>query len=174
MVEGNRLEKLLKNRGEKTSDSLDEGQECKEKSKLTIMVVDDDSSMRRSLESIFNEYNVICAKDGKESIELFKKNSAIHCVLMDALMPQMDGFETSKCIHELNPGMPIIMLTAYQDEHNISKVVALGFEGYVTKGTVEFASDGDVIFPNVEDLKTKIKKACDKYSSLLSNRLLII
>ena len=80
------------------------------------------------------------------------------------------GFEASKHIHGVNPDIPIIMLTAYQDEHDISRVVDLGFEGYVTKGAIEITPEGEVVFPNLNDLKNKLKRACEKYRGVFRNK----
>lgn len=127
-----------------------------------VMIVDDDESMRRGLISILSEYDVISANDGAQSIELFRDNQDIHVVVMDALMPSMDGFQATKELKKINPEILIIMHTAYQDEHEISKIVDLGLFGYVTKGSVEITIDGKIILPNVNYLKEKIKLAINK------------
>lgn len=155
----NKLDEMLQKRST-TQNAFTNSKKSEEIAK--VMIVDDDESMRRGLKTILSEYNVISANDGAQSIELFKENQDIYVIVMDALMPVMDGFQATKQLKKINPEVLIIMHTAYQDQHEISKIVDLGLFGYVTKGSVEITPDGKIILPNVNKLKEKIKLAINK------------
>ena len=90
--ENSKLDELLARRGKGLSDAAQKGKGSSIKQpKIAIMVVDDDKGMRRSLTSALSDYDVVTAQDGRESLDVFQKNPEIHCVVMDALMPKMDG-----------------------------------------------------------------------------------
>lgn len=160
-----KLEKLLSQKGHPKDVSEEP---LKDSSKKTIMVVDDEEPMRKGLvDSLSNEYDIITAENGAKAIELFNKNDdLVHCVVMDAKMPEMDGFLASEHLKKNNPLLPIIMLTAQQDKHDISEVVDYKFAGYVTKGDVEITPDGKTILRTLDNLKEKLKVACEKYTPI--------
>lgn len=94
---------------------------CKESSDVTILVAEDDDFSFFYFEEVLRKYNykVIRAVNGKEAVELVKKNKNIDLILMDILMPLMDGNEATNRIRELRKDLPIIVQTAYivPDDH---------------------------------------------------------
>jgi two-component system, cell cycle response regulator DivK len=77
-------------------------------------------------------YNLIHAKDGQETVDIFEINPAISLILMDIKMPIMDGHTAARIIKGQNPGLPIIAQSAYALEHEIEKYSGI-FDDYLTK-----------------------------------------
>lgn len=99
-----------------------------------ILVIEDEPSVRIGLEDNlrFEGYTVVSAGNGVDGIELFK-NENPDLVILDVMMPGLDGLEVCKQIRLLNGSIPVIMLTAKCSE--IDKVVGLeiGADDYLTK-----------------------------------------
>ena len=70
--------------------------------------------------------NIFWAKNGKEAVELFKKREEINLILTDLQMPEMDGFEATRKIREINKKVPIIAYTAYAYEGVKEKILLAG------------------------------------------------
>ena len=85
-------------------------------SNKNILVVDDDVRNLFALTTVFERFNinVITAESGKEAIQLLNENPKIDMVLMDIMMPEMDGYETTQKIRRehKNSSLPIIAVTA--------------------------------------------------------------
>ncbi len=81
---------------------------------------------------IYMNLKLIHAKDGKETVEIFKSNSHIDLILMDIKMPIMTGHEAAIIIKELNPNIPIVAQSAYALEHERAKYEGI-FDDYLTK-----------------------------------------
>ena len=99
----------------------------------TILVVDDEKDIRNLLEIyLLNEgYKVLKASDGKEAIELIE-NEDIHLVVLDVMMPKMDGMEACKKIREkLN--IPILMLSAKSEDMDKIQGIMTGADDYISK-----------------------------------------
>lgn len=171
MPAGTNLDFLLKQRDQAHPDKKPAATEQSVDSKPTIMIVDDELGMRQALKTIFSSvYNVIIAADGREAVELFNQHKNISCVVTDALMPNMDGFQTAKSLHQINPDIPIIMLTAHQAMHEPAKVVDFNFKGYVTKGDIHIDAEGRLKLPSIDDLERRVKSACKEYALLLRKK----
>ena len=101
---------------------------------LKVLMVDDESRMRKLVSDFLTRkgYQVIEAGDGEEAIDKFYEDKNISLVILDVMMPKMDGYEVCRKIREKS-NVPIIMLTARADE--VDKVVGLemGADDYVTK-----------------------------------------
>ncbi|HHY74027.1 MAG TPA: response regulator transcription factor [Bacillus bacterium] len=99
-----------------------------------VLVVDDEHNIREMIASYLqNEgYETIEAANGKSAVQTVK-NEQIDIVLLDIMMPEMDGYEALKEIHAIQKNIPVIMLTAKTDE--IDKIVGLemGADDYITK-----------------------------------------
>jgi len=76
---------------------------------------------------------IIWAKNGMEAVKLFRRNHDISLILMDILMPEMDGFEATKSIRKFNKDVPIIAQTAYNFDWNSIQQEGLGFNDYLAK-----------------------------------------
>lgn len=103
-------------------------------SEIKILVVDDESRMRK-LEKDFlvrSGYEVLEAGDGEEAIDVFMENKDIALVILDVMMPKMDGWETCKELREISD-VPIIMLTAKGDERDELLGFDLGVDEYISK-----------------------------------------
>ncbi|MCW1969726.1 MAG: response regulator transcription factor [Anaerolineae bacterium] len=98
-----------------------------------VLVVDDEPRMinfiRMNLE--MERFQVISAKDGLEAVKKAREMLP-DCVLLDVMMPEMDGFETLRSIREEST-VPVIMLTARNDEEDKVKGLSLGADDYITK-----------------------------------------
>ncbi len=103
----------------------------------TILVVDDDMRNVFALSSVLENYkaNVIVAKNGKEAIEKLHANSNIDLILMDIMMPEMDGYEAMKIIRKNKKykNLPIIALTAKAMKEDREKCIAAGANEYLSK-----------------------------------------
>ncbi len=101
---------------------------------VKILVVDDEERMRKLVRDFLTikGYKVVEAVDGKEAIQIFSGEPSINLILLDVMMPVMDGFETLKQIRELSK-VPVIMLTAKSEERDELQGFSLGVDEYVTK-----------------------------------------
>ena len=102
--------------------------------KLKILVVDDESRMRKLVKDFLERegFKVIEAGDGQEAIELFYENKDIALIILDVMMPRMDGWHTCREIRK-DSKVPIIMLTARSDERDELQGFELGVDEYISK-----------------------------------------
>ena len=101
---------------------------------VTILVVDDESRMRKLVKDFLvkKQYKVLEAGDGEEAIEVFFGNKDISLIILDVMMPKMDGWEVCKEIRKFSK-VPIIMLTAKSEENDELKGFELGDDEYISK-----------------------------------------
>lgn len=103
----------------------------------TILLVDDDIRNIYSLTNALEEEGIRCltAENGKTAIEMLNKNPSVDLVLMDIMMPVMDGFETTVEIRKIEAfrKLPIIALTAKAMKGDKEKCLAVGMSDYVSK-----------------------------------------
>ena len=101
---------------------------------IKIMVVDDEERMRKLVKDYLTikGYEVIEAADGKEAVDVFLQNKDIALILLDVMMPNMDGWETLKIIREYST-VPVVMLTARAEEKDELQGFNLGVDEYITK-----------------------------------------
>ncbi len=99
-----------------------------------ILVVDDEARMRKLVADFLvrEGYEVLEAEDGEKAMDLFYADKDIVLVILDVMMPKMDGWQTLKEIRESSQ-VPVIMLTAKSDERDELKGFDLGVDEYVTK-----------------------------------------
>lgn len=102
--------------------------------KCKILVVDDESRMRKLVRDflIRNDYEVIEAGDGSEALDIFFEEKNIDLILLDVMMPKLDGWEVCKEIRAYSK-VPIIMLTAKADEKDELQGFRLGVDEYISK-----------------------------------------
>ena len=99
-----------------------------------ILVVDDEERMRKLVKDFLSKkgYRVFEAEDGVSAIDIFTMNKDIELVILDVMMPKMDGWEVCRTIREISK-VPIIMLTARSDEKDELRGFELGVDEYITK-----------------------------------------
>ncbi|MCI7790853.1 MAG: response regulator transcription factor [Lachnospiraceae bacterium] len=101
---------------------------------LKILVVDDESRMRKLVKDFLvkQNYEVLEAGDGSAALDLFFEHQDIALIILDVMMPKMDGWQVCKEIRNYSK-VPIIMLTAKADEKDELLGFQLGVDEYVTK-----------------------------------------
>lgn len=90
-------------------------------SPFKVLIVDDEPMIRKSLSDVLRDYTVVEAGNGAAALKLVDRQTI--CVIMDAKMPVMNGFEATVRIKELYPHLPVIMHTAYAGEHRTANIV---------------------------------------------------
>ncbi len=102
-------------------------------SKCTILVVDDEERIRKVLYDFFskNDFDVKTAKNGEEAIDIFYCGK-IDLVILDIMMPVMDGYATLKELRKIS-NVPVVMLTAKAEEYDVLKGYELCADEYVSK-----------------------------------------
>ena len=103
-------------------------------SKLKILVVDDEARMRKLVKDFLvkKDFDVLEAEDGLKALDIFFENKNIALVILDVMMPKMDGWKVCKEISEFSK-VPIIMLTAKSDEKDELLGFELGVDEYISK-----------------------------------------
>lgn len=102
--------------------------------KYKILVVDDESRMRKIVRDFLEKqgYKVLEAGDGMEAMEIFYSEKDIALIILDVMMPKMDGWETCRAIRR-DSKVPIIMLTARGSERDELQGFELGVDEYISK-----------------------------------------
>lgn len=102
--------------------------------KLKILVVDDESRMRKLVKDFLvkQNYEVLEAGDGSEALDVFFDNQDIALVILDVMMPKMDGWQVCREVRNYSR-VPIIMLTARTDERDELQGFQLGVDEYIAK-----------------------------------------
>lgn len=101
---------------------------------LKILVVDDESRMRKLVGDFLTKkgYEVIEAENGEQAVDLFFQNKNIALIILDVMMPKMDGWQVCREIRQYSK-VPIIMLTAKSDEKDELLGFELGVDEYISK-----------------------------------------
>lgn len=100
-----------------------------------ILVVDDEYTVRELLEiSLEDDYEIIKAEDGEEAIEKTKSKSP-DLIILDVMMPKMDGFEVCRKLKfdKNTSNIPIIVLTAKHDPQDLKTAISCDVDEYITK-----------------------------------------
>ena len=102
--------------------------------KIKVLMVDDESRMRKLVNDFLSRknYEVIEACDGEEAIDKFYADKDIALVILDVMMPKMDGWEVCREIRK-NSSVPIIMLTAKSEENDELTGFECGADEYISK-----------------------------------------
>ena len=102
--------------------------------KIKILVVDDESRMRKLVRDFLvkSNYEVLEAEDGIKAMDLFFEMKNIALIILDVMMPGMDGWQVCREIREYSK-VPIIMLTAKTDERDELQGFSLGVDEYIAK-----------------------------------------
>ena len=101
---------------------------------LKILVVDDESRMRKLVHDFLTKagYIILEAEDGAQALDVFWANNDIALVILDVMMPKLNGYEVLKEIRSYSK-VPVVMLTARGEEHDELKGFELGVDEYISK-----------------------------------------
>ncbi len=102
--------------------------------KLKVLVVDDESRMRKLVKDFLSKKNfeVMEAENGEQAVDIFFENKEIVLIILDVMMPKMDGWQVCREIRQYSK-VPIIMLTAKSDEKDELLGFELGVDEYISK-----------------------------------------
>lgn len=121
--------------------------------KNAILIVDDNDMMIQALEAILgDEFNLIFARTGKESINIIQENDHIYCILMDIRLTDISGVEAARAIRKLNPDLPIIFHTGHPGDYIEETLVK-------KEGAFDYITKGD----SIDQLVDSIRNACRAY-----------
>jgi two-component system cell cycle sensor histidine kinase/response regulator CckA len=126
------------------------------KGRETILIVDDEAIIRDLLERILDElgYHVILAPDGERAIEIFRTQAeTIDCVLLDMVLPGMDGAEVFGAMRQLKPDASVILCTGYALKGTVDEMLREGVAGVLRKPF------------QIEELSSALRNALDKPAS---------
>jgi two-component system response regulator AtoC len=130
------------------------------KQKASILVVDDEKSMRESIHMLLREdYYIHLAKSGKEAIKIIK-NHSIDLVLLDIRLPEIDGIEVLKIIKGIDDSIEVIMVTAVIMVKHAVEAIRHGAYDYITKPF------------DIDALQEQVEKVLEKRTLLQENTLL--
>lgn len=101
---------------------------------LNILVVDDDKNTRLLLKAVLEaaKYNVYTASDGEKALEIMD-SQYIDLIVLDIMMPNMDGYEFTKLLRKTNNNLPILMVSAKQLPVDKKQGFLVGIDDYMTK-----------------------------------------
>lgn len=99
-----------------------------------ILVVDDDKNTRRLFKAVLESegYTVSSAENGEEALEAMER-STVDLVVLDIMMPKMDGYEFTKILRDVDNNLPILMVSAKQMPEDKRKGFLVGTDDYMTK-----------------------------------------
>jgi CheY-like chemotaxis protein len=100
-----------------------------------LLIVEDNLQNFQFLNFSANKNNieVVHAINGLEAVKACREHPDFSLILMDAMMPELDGFDATREIKSFRPDLPIVMLTAFISQESIRKAVAAGCNDYLSK-----------------------------------------
>ena len=103
--------------------------------KKTILIVEDEENNILFLNEIIKRTgaSVLEAREGNQAVKFVEENPAISVVLMDLMMPEMDGYSATRKIKSIRPNLPVIAQTAYSNAREKKKSLEAGCDGYISK-----------------------------------------
>ena len=137
-----------------------------ESSKYTILVVDDEELIRRFIVTFLSKlgYSSVTAMDGVDALDKMKGNK-IDAVITDIKMPKMDGIILTREISTQYPGVPVMVMTAFDEEYSAGTAISLGAREFIKKpfSPEEFAIRLSKMIGDSETMKgVKSGKGADK------------
>lgn len=117
--------------------------------KKSLLLIDDETWFLESLKEILgDEYDVLTASSGKEGIQKYLDNR-VELILLDLAMPEMDGIEVLQRIREVNPWIPVIIMTGHSTIERAETAASLGVQGYIKK-----PFDSEVLREKIKEILT--------------------
>src|SRR5579863_2760297 len=100
-----------------------------------ILLVDDEPAMLRYIRTLLevDDYSVATASTGEEALQIVDKGLEPDLVLLDVLMPGIDGLETLEQLRQKRPGVKVVMLSCVNDTKKVVQAMRLGAHDYLTK-----------------------------------------
>lgn len=122
------------------------------KDKITVMLVDDDEGIRKYVSKLLTQkgYDAVTSPDAKDALEKLRLGAEVSLVILDILMPDMDGLEALGEIRKISKDLPVVMLSALGQTKTIVKAMKAGATDYLVKPFEE------------EELELAISKALEK------------
>ena len=102
----------------------------------TVMVVDDEESLRNMFDRVLSTagYRVLLAADGTEALEIFESEAGqIDLVILDMIMPEMNGAATFRHLKELDPSVCVLLCSGYSDQGQAQDILTAGARGFIQK-----------------------------------------
>ena len=101
---------------------------------FSIMIVEDDTNQRKLMQTVLEQYgyNVILASDGNDGLDQLDKKH-VDLIILDIMMPKMDGFEFTSTLRQSGCNIPILMVSAKQSPVDKRKGFIIGTDDYMTK-----------------------------------------
>lgn len=153
--------------------------------KTTLLIVDDERAIRNSISAYFEDfdYNVLTAENGLEALKIFQKNN-VDLVISDLRMPVMDGLKLLEDIKDINPNIPLIVVSGNTDIQQVVQSLNNGAWDYILKPienfeilhkTVERALEKSVLINENETYKKHLEELVDERTQKLkeANKMLI-
>ncbi len=145
----------------------------------TILIIDDEPSIRDSLSSFFEDedYIVFTAEDGERGLKIFF-NEKIDIIITDLRMPKKDGIEVMKTIHTNHPDMPMIVVSGAGKKEDIIKALRMGAKDYITKPIEDLNRIGHTVKQVLENkrlieenrqYRKKLEKSENQYRTITEN-----
>ena len=117
---------------------------------LKVLLVDDEEDFLKVIKKRMDSWDcvdsVVPARNGQEALEIIK-NGNIDLVVLDYMMPVMDGISTLKEIRRINPLLRVIMFTAYPAQGNMEEAIGLKVDAFIPK------------FSDMSDVQSSLKAA---------------
>lgn len=133
-----------------------------------VLIADDAEMVRNFLVSLFSKYGHTCetSENGMEALEKMKRNS-FDAVVLDIVMPHMDGITLTKELVKLYPDLPIMIMTGHTHEHSAESAIAAGARDFIKK---PFSIDEFIIrFDKMMHDHETLRKIKEKYNKMLFN-----
>jgi two-component system response regulator AtoC len=142
--------------------------------KGTVLVVDDEPSIRRYLQTLLEVegYSVLAASGGREALDIVQGEHRPDLVILDVLMPEMDGLETLQNMMRVDPGLRVVMLSCSGEVATVVEAIKLGAQDYLTKPFEKSELDAALLKcqkrTELEREKERLEEYCERVTEDLS------
>src|SRR6516225_2087423 len=131
-----------------------------------ILVVDDEPGMLRYLQTLLevDSYHVSTAAGGAEALACVQREPAPDLVLLDLLMPDLDGLQTLERLRQSRPGLKVVMLSCVTDTRKVVQAIRLGAHDYITKPFQKAELDAVIdqcLGTNQQNYPGEVEELCD-------------
>lgn len=101
-----------------------------------ILVVDDEALVRDLAKTVLERqgFRIVIARDGEEALDIYRREGGgIDLILLDYIMPRMNGMQVFKEMQQLNPAVRVVFSSGYHTDHDVDQLLAAGAKGFVAK-----------------------------------------